>query len=822
MIMIPIASFPSSHLTFVGAKTGAVAADVDPVIACCLFFGVADRQIAARRRGSVLKDDGWRMHEWPMKADCPPASSFRPSAALRRRRFPRALCCGCPPASTSTTSTNSTNPTTTSSAPTASTPATSTANANANPTSSTSPASPSTSPASPSALTTPGYSTHHSHHTPAHLSISLDTPPSASPFPSPSSSFLPPPIPGAHEFAMKDVPVGRKGGGKGEGASGGGGAGGNSAEGNTGTGGVNGVFAPAATSTPISSLTSNAAAPSVTIGTATATSPLTPSPATPTPANTASNATLPSTSATTTSALTPTATPTPSAPTTPSAKRVSFPPSATAALGLKSHSNSNSPASTPTSLVFSLDEEGGLPRTPTPSSSRPAPPSPALSRRTSLARSESRRQSGHSGSGGGSGGGPSAFSPGSSPENRRDSAHAHSPSRGSGSGSKRTSRVLAGARHRLSRSISAADVEGEGDGEFVDASESVPASVSSATITESKKAPITVRDFAYPREDERHAGLGPDVPAACDPARLARRLRGVARLSDYASGAGEEDVDDDWGGAFVWGRGRMAFGGGGGSASAAREGGDGGGVGAADFARNFGDAGFDEGEGEGEGYEDEGGEEDELYYAETYADVPPGLYRAQFLFEAIDGAEMDLEEGQLIHVLGSGATATPEGGDGDDEGGGAGAGWAVARERDPPLVLKEAGVLEVNAMVGARTDAGKVWAEMWAQAQANTSPTTTAGTTPTGAAHAPPTERRALVPDSYIVLVRGEGEREADAHARLLRYLDWVERERIRQEEEAAQLAGQEGTGQDSPHSSEEGDYEDAQPGDEGGRLVHT
>ncbi|KAJ6467665.1 hypothetical protein C8R47DRAFT_1152378 [Mycena vitilis] len=389
--------------------------------------------MAARRRGGAIKDDGWRMYERPMKADCPPASSFRPSAALRRRRFPTALCCGCcmrgtvpgflsqcaaaftplllsfialpvstrsrcfclfclvppiapkilvahatlssPASASSTTSTSmpttskdSTTPTTT-----ASTPATSTANANSTPASATSPAAPTN-----SALTTPGYSTHHSHHTPAHLSISLDTPPSASPFPSPSSSFLPPPIPGAHEFAMKDVPVGRKGGSAAGGA-------GKDVEGakdaDAGASGVNGVelprvFAPTA---PISSLTSNAAAPSVTIGTATATSALTPSPATPTPANAASNATSSSSSATTTSALTPTATPTPSTPTTPSAKRVSFSPSATAALGLKSHSNSNSPAWTPTSLVLSLDEEGGLPRTPTPSSSRPAPPSPTLS-----------------------------------------------------------------------------------------------------------------------------------------------------------------------------------------------------------------------------------------------------------------------------------------------------------------------------------------------------------------------------------------------------------------------------------------------------------
>ncbi|KAJ7619848.1 hypothetical protein DFH06DRAFT_1482872 [Mycena polygramma] len=266
------------------------------------------------------------------------------------------------------------------------------------------------------------------------------------------------------------------------------------------------------------------------------------------PLNTAANVNVlessssaaPTSTSASASALTPTSTPSPSAPTTPSA-----------------NSSSNSPASTPTSLVFCrragrppahVDAEQLAPR-----AAFARAPAPHIARAEQLARESARVR-------------PRALTIARS-----------------GSGSKRTSRVLAGARHRQSRSISAADVEGE----FVHASESVPASVpasvSSATIT-----------------DSRQGDVGPGVPAARDPA---------------------------------------------------------------------------------------------------------------------------------------------------------------------------------------------------------------------------------LVPDSYIVLVlvRGEGEREADAHARLLRYRDWVERERIRQaEEEAAQLAAQEGTGQDSPHSSEEGDYEDAQPGDEGGRLVHT
>ncbi|KAF9530894.1 hypothetical protein CPB83DRAFT_881806 [Crepidotus variabilis] len=47
------------------------------------------------------------------------------------------------------------------------------------------------------------------------LSISLESPATASPFPSPSSSFLTPPTPGAHEFAVKPVPASARAGRKG-------------------------------------------------------------------------------------------------------------------------------------------------------------------------------------------------------------------------------------------------------------------------------------------------------------------------------------------------------------------------------------------------------------------------------------------------------------------------------------------------------------------------------------------------------------------------------------------------------------------------------
>ncbi|KAJ7024912.1 hypothetical protein C8F04DRAFT_1191959 [Mycena alexandri] len=543
--------------------------------------------------------------------------------------------------------------------------------------------------------------------------------------------------------------------------------------------------------------------------------------------------------------------------TTPTtAKRVSFPPqqprtpvTPTTPMSSGSTNSSNPSAHHP---LGGLDDDGA----PRPSSSRPAPQSPALSRRTSLARSERRMSAqlagaeghahSHSPSLGGGHSQRNSLQLARSPS-RGSSAHGHGSGAGgsgsgSGAGSRRTSRVLAGARHRLSQSVSAADVEREGEGGFVDAPEESPlqavpssgvdaAAASTSTNTgtgTSKRAPITIRDFAFAPADVRHAGLGPDVPPPCDPARLARRLRGDVRMSDYGAPDDEDGDDDDdglngWGGGgFTFGKGRMSFGGsslGGGS-------GDGDGVSAADFARNFGDGEF--GDDDDSDDDDDGGllytdrpgdeDEDELYYAESYADVAPGLYRAQFAFAAIDRAEMDLVEGQLIYVLGSGGDGT-DGTEGEDGGANAGAGWAVARDREPPLVMKEADVLEVNAMVGARTDAGRVWEELWAAAAEAAG---AASASAPAADPPPPAERRALVPDSYIVLIRGEGEREADAHARLVRYLEWVEKERVRQLEEAEEAAGSGAAGkggEEEEEDEEEGVFEDAQAGDERGQL---
>ncbi|KAJ7151921.1 hypothetical protein C8R43DRAFT_484841 [Mycena crocata] len=563
---------------------------------------------------------------------------------------------------------------------------------------------------------------------------------------------------------------------------------------------------------------------------------------------------------------------TPAQPTMPGAKRVSFPPPArTPTVGgfagaffvffvsnsfcfvCSTPTTPSTPGfgstSTPTTSSFGGD---------VPSSSRPAPPSPALSRRSSavpgsLVRSSSSASSRGSGAAGSrrasrvlgeghahSGSQSYTHGHGSPSQSRRASGivegqgHAHTGSHGGQAHSPSQTRRA----HRLSRSVSAADAEEAVDVDEEDEASSssasrfggaeaattskaastasslakligVPAASSSAergpTLpTPPPRAMITVRDFAFPAADERHAGLGPDVPAACDPRRLARRLKGVSHDSDYGLPKQEHaEEDEDGMDGFLWGRGRMSWagllggvatGGGAGGGGVQGEGGPSG----ADFARNFGEVEFGE-----EEEEEEGEEEDALYYAEAVDDVPPGLYRAQFAFQALDAAEMDLAEGQLVHVLGSGA---------------AGAGWAITFHHEPPLVLDSLGVLEVNTLVGSRTDAGTVWGEMWVRAAKEAQQQAGAAAAAEPEPQITGSERRALVPDSYLVMVRGEGEREADAHERLVAYIEWVERERIRQEAEAAEEAklAEEGEGgnadEESPQSSE---YEDAVEGGE-------
>ncbi|KAF7310146.1 hypothetical protein MIND_00388000 [Mycena indigotica] len=406
---------------------------------------------------------------------------------------------------------------------------------------------------------------------------------------------------------------------------------------------------------------------------------------------------------------------------------------------------------------------GSAPRTPTtpstptadkPTSSRPAPqsPAPSLSRRTSLARSASSASS-------------------------RRASGSHASSAGGGGASRRTSRVLAGVRHSLSMSVSAAELEGN-NGQAQEPPKT-PATVITATTTTAEplaiqpkartpRPPIRIRDFAYVADDARGVGAGEEAPNACKPELLNRRLNGSPCPSPTGPPAQDDDdeEDDGWGGYRYPQMGtRLDFGLGNGDRRASAH------LSAEDFARNFAEE-----EQETEGYA--GG-------------LAPGIYRAQFAFGAEGGeAEMPLEEGQLIYVAGSGATMVPDQEQApeeeDDEG--PAPQWAVAWLRHPPLIRPDLDVLAVHALIGSRTDMGARWAELWA-AHAAAHPVEESESEPEDGAQEVTArtssgERQALVPDSFVVLIRAEGELEADARARLEEYLVWVEEERVRQAEE--------------------------------------
>lgn len=180
---------------------------------------------------------------------------------------------------------------------------------------------------------------------------------------------------------------------------------------------------------------------------------------------------------------------------------------------------------------------------------------------------------------------------------------------------------------------------------------------------------VKIKDFAFASGDDRHAGMGEDVPKPNRVHVLNRFHRSSSvshRLSISSIGTSSSDGgdaedeeglgEDGWNG-FKLGFGRFSWGFGRGAPSSGGfgSGKEGGGdfPSNTDFARNFGDDAdeLDDAEDDDE-YEDAESGEDPLY---------PGLYRAMYAFEPEGTAEMKLEEDQLVRVIGRGG----------------GVGWAV-------------------------------------------------------------------------------------------------------------------------------------------------
>ena len=271
-------------------------------------------------------------------------------------------------------------------------------------------------------------------------------------------------------------------------------------------------------------------------------------------------------------------------------------------------------------------------------SSRPAPPSPAISRRASgLSRTSSKSRSRPV-----------------SGVNSRPVSSVPRPVSGGLSPGAALSRTPSGRRAKdvLGMSAVAESKEKENEKE-----------PQTATVTESKPL-IKIRDFAFAPSDPRFSGEGVHVPRPNRPDVLDRRLRGSSsssRTSVTSSSSPDEDDDqwededeDDtngWGG-FKWGLQKLQSGWGFGARLSdptedfpTRN----------DFARNFGDGSGDIDDDEGDVYEDPYNYTDNPCDDEDETEgepvLHPGLYRALYAFEPEGTAEMKLEEDQVVRVV---------------------------------------------------------------------------------------------------------------------------------------------------------------------------
>jgi Variant SH3 domain len=211
-----------------------------------------------------------------------------------------------------------------------------------------------------------------------------------------------------------------------------------------------------------------------------------------------------------------------------------------------------------------------------------------------------------------------------------------------------------------------------------------------------RKGEIRIRDYAFPGEDMRHKGCGPDAPKVIR--KLLKHHGPLDADSRRESGMSESSVDSEvssrrssgfgsWG-AFRWASklsGAWRLGGNGsGNGNGNRSSGAGGYTPSQqDFERNFdGTADVD--------VVDSPVEDDE--YSSDYEDeveaepeeLLPGLYRALYDFDPEGTAEMGLKEGQTVRVVGRGggvgwAIAVRGGGTDADEGEGEN-NWALVPE----------------------------------------------------------------------------------------------------------------------------------------------
>ena len=199
---------------------------------------------------------------------------------------------------------------------------------------------------------------------------------------------------------------------------------------------------------------------------------------------------------------------------------------------------------------------------------------------------------------------------------------------------------------------------------------------------------VRIRDFAFPASDVRHTGLGPDVPRSN---RHHPHASTASTSSESSSRPSSGWGTWKWAGSKLWGGFGLS-----GVPSNSRNSasGDDNFPTKSDFDRNFevsasGD--YDDYANSGEhAYADDDdvySQEDDAGYPDPDIPLVSGLYRALYAFEPEGTAEMRLVEGQIVRIVGRGG----------------GVGWAIAvREGDDVGESANLGVedgLEKHALV---------------------------------------------------------------------------------------------------------------------------
>ncbi|KAI0666102.1 hypothetical protein C8Q78DRAFT_1072600 [Trametes maxima] len=183
------------------------------------------------------------------------------------------------------------------------------------------------------------------------------------------------------------------------------------------------------------------------------------------------------------------------------------------------------------------------------------------------------------------------------------------------------------------------------------------ASTSSATTVTPSAQPkrrsllFKIRDFAYDPADDRHFGHGPDVPRANRP-RQRWSTYSTASSSSASSHGDDDDTGEDargsWG-AYRWNTLSTHFSWGAGQGPAS-------GPSRTDFERNF-DVSSPTDETRDSVDDSEADDSEDAYEDAVEGEdgpLAPGLYRALYAFDPEGTAEMALEEEQVVRVVGRG------------------------------------------------------------------------------------------------------------------------------------------------------------------------